>query len=239
MPRIFLPGSKIQTGFITIEDEKARYLSVVLRCRPGDSVDLTDEAGDTYLARIKERTSQGLTLEVLEKKVVESESPLDIHLVQGLLKGARMDMVVQKATELGVKRIQPAVTERSQVRETRKLPRWKKIAEEAARQSGRTSVPAVMEPAAFAEIIGSVPPRGGILFWEGGGEALREAIGRLKGGNTVTLLTGPEGGFSVKEVGAASGLGFSVATLGSRILRAETAAITAVSLVQYELGDLG
>jgi 16S rRNA (uracil1498-N3)-methyltransferase len=239
MPRIFLPDYEIRSGLVTIQNEKARYLTVVLRCRPGDSLTITDGLGATWLARIVERTPHGLTLDVLGKKDISVESPLSISLIQGLLKGTRMDLVIQKATELGVKQLLPAVTERSQVRETRKLGRWKKIAEEAARQSGRTAIPVITEPAPFHEILRSALPEKGILFWERGGKALRDAISQMEGVNALALFTGPEGGFTEEEVGNASARGFLTATLGRRILRAETAAVAAVSVLQYALGDLG
>jgi 16S rRNA (uracil1498-N3)-methyltransferase len=172
---------------------------------------------------------------------MNTESGLDIILAQGLLKGEKMDFVIQKATELGVTAIIPAVTERSQIRETRKHPRWKKIAEEASRQSGRTRVPEIFETCSFEDIFNcsALTSGKGIIFWEQAGEELSGILNRLSVADKICLLIGPEGGFSEKEALSASAKGFLTATLGSRILRAETAAIAAVSVIQFALGDMG
>ena len=152
-----------------------------------------------------------------------------------------MDLVIQKATELGVKEIIPVITERSLVQETKKTMRWKKIAEEASRQSGRTGIPAIAEPVRFKDLFLNSERilKHGILFWEEGGETLPEMLSTFSQTDAIALFTGPEGGFTEREVKTASENGFRVATLGKRILRAETAAVTAVSIIQYELGDIG
>jgi 16S rRNA (uracil1498-N3)-methyltransferase len=152
-----------------------------------------------------------------------------------------MDLVIQKTVELGVKEIIPVITERSQVRETRKLLRWQKIAEEASRQSGRSIIPVIHDALAFDKVFLSVPDlqRKGIVFWETGGEELKSVFESMKDGINIDIFTGPEGGLSEHEVQSSLNNGFVAATLGKRILRAETAAISAVSLVQYVLGDLG
>jgi 16S rRNA (uracil1498-N3)-methyltransferase len=182
-----------------------------------------------------------VTIEITGDYVMDTESDLDITLVQGLLKGEKMDFVIQKATELGVTSIVPVVTERSQLRETRKFPRWKKITEEASRQSGRTRIPEVCEACCFDDLfnVPALTAGKGIMFWEQGGEKLPEVIEKLSHADKIVLLIGPEGGFSEKEAMLASEKGFLTATLGSRILRAETAAISAVSIIQFALGDLG
>lgn len=241
MPRIFLPEVILSASTITIKDEKAKYLSTVLRCNTGDRLIITDDKGNSYSARIISVEKKEVTVEIIEKQDFDNESSLHITLLQGLLKGAKMDIVIQKATELGIKEIIPVVTERSQLRYTRKLLRWQKIAEEASRQSGRKIIPEISEPINFERLfIDSFQPSGGgIIFWEDGGERLSEIIDGFQGASKITLFTGPEGGFSEKEITTVSEHGFVIASLGRRILRAETAAITAVSIIQYELGDLG
>jgi 16S rRNA (uracil1498-N3)-methyltransferase len=152
-----------------------------------------------------------------------------------------MDFVIQKTTELGVSAIIPIITERSQLRETRKHPRWKKIAEEASRQSGRTRIPEILEICSFKDVF-DMPvliSGKGIIFWEQGGEKLPAVTSRLSHADKILLLIGPEGGFSEEETLLASEKGFITATLGNRILRAETASIAAVSIMQFALGDLG
>jgi 16S rRNA (uracil1498-N3)-methyltransferase len=241
MPRLFLLDSEVQVGIVTLRDDKARYLSTVLRCRRGDPLIVKDNKGSTFAAKIAAIAGKEVTVEILERQELDTESPLGITLLQGILKGEKMDFVIQKATELGVKEILPVATERSQVRETRKLPRWRKIAEEASRQSGRDAIPLIREPAGFSSLFdGTMPhPGGGIVFWEQGGEDLHTALNAFRGARGISLFTGPEGGFSEGEIRGASEGGFVAATLGKRILRAETAAVAAVSIVQFTLGDLG
>jgi 16S rRNA (uracil1498-N3)-methyltransferase len=241
MPRLFLLDSEVQIGIVTLRDEKARYLSTVLRCRRGDPLTVKDNRGSTFAAKIVGIAGKEVAIEILERQELHTESPLRITLLQGILKGEKMDFVIQKTAELGVREILPVATERSQVRETRKLARWRKIAEEAARQSGRDTIPLIHEPTGFSSLFdGTMPhPGNGIVFWEKGGEDLRTALNAFRGTRRISLFTGPEGGFSEEEIRRASERGLVAATLGKRILRAETAAVAAVSIVQFTLGDLG
>lgn len=240
MHRIFLPDQPVHEE-VVITGEKAGYISLVLRSRPGDTLIIHDNAGKVFRATIRSANKKEVTAVVQEQLAAVPEPSVRIRLFQGILKGEKMDLVIQKTVELGVHEIVPVVTDRSQVRETRKLVRWQKISEEAARQCGRSVIPSVHEVVALTDVFGSrdhgMPC--GIIFWEAGGEALHPVLDRLRGSRSLDLLTGPEGGFSTEEVRQATGAGFVAATLGRRILRAETAAITAVSLCQFELGDLG
>ncbi len=238
MPRIFLPSVDLHDGPVSIKGEKAKYLSAVLRCRPGDRLLIYDNDGNAYSSKITGVTAREVVVELIEKMDRNTDSPLHITLLQGLLKGEKMDLVVQKATELGVQEIIPVVTERSQLRETRKIPRWARIAEEASRQAGRNSVPRIHQTADF-EGLPPGPPANGVIFWEQGGDNLRVVLKQCGARGAISLFTGPEGGFSEKEIASAAEKGFLVATLGQRILRAETAAITAVAITQFVLGDLG
>jgi len=241
MHRVFLQKLSLLNQPVVIEGEKAHYLFSVLRCKTGERLIVTDEKGCSYTAEILSATKKEVTIEITGDYILNTESNLDIILVQGLLKGEKMDFVIQKTTELGVSAIIPVITERSQLRETRKHPRWKKIAEEAARQSGRTRIPEIFETCSFEDIfdIPALTSGKGIIFWEQGGEKLPAVTSRLSHEDKIFLLIGPEGGFSEKEALLASEKGFITATLGSRILRAETASIAAVSIIQFELGDLG
>ncbi len=245
MPRIFLPVEE-NPRTIHITGEKAHYLETVLRCREGEDLEILDGKGRSFRATITSITKKEITAEVIGAVSRNTESPLDITLIQGILKGEKMDLVIQKTTELGVSGIIPAVTERSQVRSTGKAGRWRKIAEDASRQSGRSSVPLIHEPTAFANIFSGASPSvphsgkyGGLLFWERRGIRLKDGLGRLEGYRSLMVAVGPEGGFTAQEVELAEAHGFLVATLGSRILRAETAAFAAVTAVQVFLGDMG
>ena len=252
MPRIFIPIPSIKENRISITGDKARYLSTVLRCKKGDDLIVFDGEGNCLRTNIIETGKREVVLEVLEKFSCNTEAPIRIILVQGLLKGQKMDLVVQKTTELGVKEIIPLITERSQARQTRKVERWQKIAEEASRQSGRNVVPLIQEPINFNDYLSllvtrhSSMPLRGFIFWEEGGLSLKEAVHKISispihrvAVSPVHILVGPEGGFTREEVSASEKKGFIVTSLGKRILRAETASISALTLVQFLLGDLG
>lgn len=240
MPRIFLPADIAAGTAITITGERAHYLSAVLRCRQGDAIIITGCSGQSFASRVLSITKKEVCAEIIKELTLDAESGLHIILLQGLLKGDKMDLVIQKTTELGVNRIIPIVTERSQLRETRKLARWRKIAEEAAKQSGRHIIPDISAPENFVALLRqnqkTVP---GIIFWEESSRPLKTIFGKRQETGKIVLVSGPEGGFSSAEVEMAGDSGFEAVSLGRRILRAETAAITAVSIVQYELGDLG
>jgi 16S rRNA (uracil1498-N3)-methyltransferase len=282
MLRIFLPVINLSGNQVSISGEKARYLATVLRCATGDELIVFGGQGNCLRTRILRVDRREVLAEVLKEFVCNMESPLNIVLVQGLLKGQKMDMVIQKATELGIKEVQPVVTQRSQLRDTRKVARWKKIAEEASEQSGRSIVPIIHEPIGFNDFLLSPTFRHspgslrGCIFYEEGGMKISEATKELKqslgesvldlrtsnpsssaftnnppsspfakGGkrmitetNAFFVVIGPEGGFTKEEITAAENNGLIVTTLGKRILRAETAALSAITLVQFLFGDL-
>ena len=240
MPRIYLPVIHPSDNQISITGEKSRYLTSVLRCRKGDDLIVFDGEGNCFRTSLIKSERKEVVVEIIGKFPCNPESSLDITLVQGLLKGEKMDMVVQKTTELGVKAIIPVITERSQLRETRKIARWRKIAEEASRQSGRSVVPAVHEQVDFEKFFCESPAtEHGAIFYEEGGMTLSKALSNfIPRPSSFTILVGPEGGFTRAEVNLAKGKGLIAASLGRRILRAETAAISAVTLVQFLLGDM-
>jgi 16S rRNA (uracil1498-N3)-methyltransferase len=259
LPRIFLPTADLKETQISITGEKAHYLISVLRCQKGEDLTIIDGGGNCLETFLIKCDKKEVIAQVIEKSPCNLESHLDIILVQGMLKGEKMDMVVQKTTELGVKEIIPVITERSQIRETRKLDRWRKIAEEASRQSGRSVVPYVHEPVEFREFLSRVESDRytdpgtikseevqGFIFWEETGLSLNEAKKRISVSpfppfavSPGHLLIGPEGGFTKEEVDFAQEKKFLVLSLGRRILRAETAAISAVTLMQFLFGDMG
>src|SRR4030042_2681490 len=255
MPRIYLPINHIKDAPISITDEKARYLISVLRCRKGDDLVIFDGKGNCYRTTILKTARREVIADVIKKFPCDTESHINITLVQGLLKGEKMDMVIQKRTELGVKKIIPVVTERSQLRDTKKIARWRKIAEEASRQSGRSVVPIIYETIEFKNFLTDHDPQYrflGFIFYEKDVMKLSEAIEILKthinppfpplakgGKGELFVVIGPEGGFTKEEVNIAKERGLLIISLGKRILRAETAAISAMTLVQYLLGDIG
>jgi 16S rRNA (uracil1498-N3)-methyltransferase len=259
LPRIFLPTADFKENQISITGEKAHYLASVLRCQNGEALTIIDGEGNCLETFLIKCDRKEVVAKIIKKSPCNFESHLDIILVQGMLKGDKMDMVIQKTTELGVKEILPVITERSQIRETRKIGRWRKIAEEASRQSGRSIVPYVHEPVEFREFMSRVEADRyadsgtikseevkGFLFWEEEGLSFNEAKERMPAFSCPPfavspghLLIGPEGGFTKEEVDLAKGNKFLVLSLGRRTLRAETAAISAVTLMQFLFGDMG
>jgi 16S rRNA (uracil1498-N3)-methyltransferase len=181
------------------------------------------------------------------------ESPLNLTLAQALAKGEKFDFIVQKATELGVSRIVPVVTEHSDVKISdekaeRRLGRWRRVALEALKQCGRRRLVQIEPPISFTEFLHCENPRstGGagdelplvLAFTEKGGVPIDDALANWPGAAQATAVIGPEGGWSVAELGTMAEFGFITITLGRRVLRTETAAITAVALIQHALGDL-
>jgi len=244
MPRIFLPLEE-RPETIHIAGEKARYLINVLRFHVGDEIMVFDGKGSSYSAKITSIKNKELFARVNRVMPYDVESKLNIILIQGVLKGEKMELIIQKTTELGISDIVPVTTERSQLRETRKGPRWRKIAEDASRQCGRTRVPRIHDLIPFQEVFAPsshltqrLSESRGLLFWEEGGMNLSETKDALEVCRSLMISIGPEGGFTKEEARLAQSNGFLPVSLGKRILRAETAAIAATALVQYVWGDL-
>lgn len=256
MIRIFLPPEQLSTEQVIITGEKARYLSSVLRVSPGEPLIILDGLGFKYSCRIIHCHRKEVIAEKIKKEPCSAESPVSITLAQGIAKGDKMDFIVQKTTELGISTIIPLITERSQIRHTHKTERWKKIALSASQQSGRHKIPDIEEPVSLEEFFSryitplakgyienikgvNLESTGKIIFSEEYMKRnLKEIINGFRGVRDISLLIGPEGGFSKKEVDKAVENGFIEASLGPRILRTETAPVAALSIIQYELGDL-
>ncbi|GBE38571.1 MAG TPA: 16S rRNA (uracil(1498)-N(3))-methyltransferase [Nitrospirae bacterium] len=243
MIRIFLPPDELTSEQITITGEQAKHLSV-LRVKPDDQVFIFDGVGNRYTCEVLQSHKKEVTARLIKKEPYSTQSPISIVLAQGIPKGDKMDLIVQKATELGVNNIVPLISERSQIRKTSKKDRWEKIALSASQQSGREKVPNISEPLSYDEFIyscsGETPSSAGILLYEEEKtRKLKEVLGNLRHCKRIVLLVGPEGGFSKKEAQMAIEKNFISVSLGPRILRTETAPITAISIIQYELGDMG
>ena len=240
MPRLFLPfTSKTLTPgtIITVEGDEARYLNNVLRLRRGDTLAVFGPEGVSLSTRVSGVRRGEVKLEVLDVHPLREQTQNGIILVQGLLKkGSKMDLVIEKATELGVSAIVPVITQRSQLKGTGKLERWQKIARQAARQAGRTTTPEISEPQEFMGFIeGAHGKIDGFIFYEEEGRELSADDAPAPEGAHVVI--GPEGGFTPGEVVAAKGAGLKArGLLGPNILRAETASIAAVALVRFLSG---
>jgi 16S rRNA (uracil1498-N3)-methyltransferase len=227
-PRICIQYCEIFPGkIIKLSSQDQKYLFNVLRCQAGDIISIFDGRGKNFQAEIIDDRS----IQVLEEEELHTEDAFSIILCQAILKGEKMEMVIQKATELGVKKIIPFVSERSVVKETRKTERWRKIAKQASEQARRSIVPKVEDVTSFPELIKNI--KNGILFWEKATNPLMQIIFEINPYEDIFLLTGPEGGFSEKEVVQAEKNNIKIASLGKRILKAETASIVSVSLVSF------
>lgn len=241
MTRIFLSPEDISSDIVTITDDQARHLTLVLRAKPSDMISVLNGSGYEYKCRIVSVHKKEVKAEVISKGPYSAESPVSITVAQGISKGERMDIAIQKSTELGATRIVPVITERSQVKHTQKVERWHKIALSAAQQSGRDKIPEINEPVRLEEFLDSIVTGSpGIIFFEEKRERnLKDVLSGFQEIKELIILIGPEGGFTKEEVAAATEKGFIEASLGPRILRTETAPITALSIIQYELGDMG
>lgn len=247
MPVYFIRSEQVHQGKIEIDGDLAHHLRDVLRCREGETLLLVDKQPRRYQAKIIERPPARLIFEILKEETPPRNRPPALRLGLGLLKGEKMEWVFQKATELGAMRISPLQTARTTVapkaeRTERQRERWMKIALEAAQQSGRWEAPQVDPPSDFKTFLAeSAPYDFKLIFWEGAAPAplrprLREALHSPAAQGA--LLIGPEGGLEKSEVDAAVEKGYDLLSLGPRILRAETAVIAALSIIQYELeGD--
>ena len=246
MARFFLPKENIRDRRGIITGAELDHLRKVLRLGPGDRVTLFDDGGWEHEAVIRSLGAAQGEIEIARSYRAERDSPLPITLALGLTKGEKMDFVVEKATELGVQAIAPLISQFTVPKlDTRKIAqrtlRWQKIALAAAKQCGRTSVPEIRPLADFQDFVQQ--PRADtlkLLFWEKEQEqTLHQVHAQARQVDAVTLVIGPEGGVSAPEAQAAKEQGFRTVGLGRRILRAETAAVTALALVQFIWGDLG
>lgn len=230
MPRLIVDYANILINkTIHLSKEDTNYLSNVLRLKRGDSITISNGQGKSFIARI---VGRGI-LEVIDELQEIKEETFNLTLCQALLKGEKMELVIQKATELGIKRIIPFKSSRCIIRDTQKIERWRRIAKEASEQSGRNVVPEINHLIDFSRLIEEID--NGLLFWEGESIGLIDKFTELDLNKDIYLIIGPEGGFSEEEIEKARVKGIITASLGKRILRAETAAITAVAILVFLL----
>jgi len=245
MARFFVPRKSINHQRATVEGPELDHLRKVLRLGPGDSIIVFDDAGWEHEAVIRSLSAQLAEIDVLRSFQVERESPLQLTLAVGLTKGEKMDFVVEKATELGAQAIVPFVStytvpKLDQRKIEKRGERWQKIALAAAKQCGRTRIPEIFPLVNFENMVQQTAGPLNLLFWEKEAhQTLKQVHATDPDARSIFLVIGPEGGLSDQEADLAQQHGFKAIRLGRRILRAETAAVTAASLVQFLWGDLG
>lgn len=238
--RFFAPPSAFNFSkrAVTLTSDEARHLREVLRLKPGDEVHVFDGAGKEFRAIVSQARRESAELELHDEiHSARPESPLHLTLAVALLKGEKFDLVVQKGTELGVNRFIPLTTRYADIRlrdaadAAKRVARWQRIALEAAKQCGRAVVPGIEDPLSFADVIRE---NSCVLFSEREGQPLNTDS---KPTNLIALV-GSEGGWSDEELDQARAANVPIVTLGGRVLRAETAAITVAVLFQHLYGDL-
>jgi 16S rRNA (uracil1498-N3)-methyltransferase len=243
MRRFAITPDAIANGRVTFDAAQSRHLARALRLRPGDTIVASDGSGRDYTVRL-DAVGARATGTVIGEATGAAESPLAITLVQGLPKSDKMEAIVRAATELGVAAVQPALTARTVVRlgataGAERAARWQRVAREAAKQCGRRIVPAVAAPASLDVCLGLARDSDlSLCLWEGVAPPLAAALGPGPPRRAAVLI-GPEGGLDVEEVEAARQAGWQVVSLGSRVLRTETAGPAVIAILQSRFGDLG
>lgn len=251
MHKFFTSKELINENVGKIIGDDVKHIMKVLRLTSGEKVVLNDCEGTEYLAEIDNVNKQEVTLNIIESIEGSNESDIRITIYQGLPKSQKMDLIVQKGTELGVYEFKPVITSRVDVKlkgDFKKLDRLNRISLEAAKQSKRTIVPKVLEPMNFDDVLDEMTSLDLMLvpYENAEGFGIKSLINNMKKENinlnnikTVGILVGPEGGFEEDEIIKLKDKGAHIITLGKRILRTETAGFVAASLIQYELSDLG
>ena len=244
MRRFFIKQSKITSTKIFITGSDAAHIKKVLRMEPGDRIWLFDGRGFEYEAMIENLLAGSIEVSITKRFLSASESPVQIIVAQALLKDKKMDILARQLTEIGITKLIPFTAIRSVSRPDKKRlsarrKRWKKIAIEALKQCGRGHVTEIGETITFND---AIKIDDGcdlkIVFWENESKPISDAI-QHRHYRKILAVLGPEGGFSEKEIEDARVCGFVTASLGPRILRAETAAIAACTILQYLFGDMG
>lgn len=246
MPKFFVTQDKITENQIIIDTEDVAHISRVLRLGIGDHVTVCDSHGTDYEAEIAEMEQKQIVCSITEKRASESEPNIKVTLFQGLPKASKMEYIIQKTTELGISEIVPVKLSRCVVKidnkkdERKKLDRWQKISEAAAKQSGRGIVPQISEIMTLDEVI-KRSKEFDLFFVPYECEeqkTLKEVLLSRSEIKTVGFIIGPEGGFDPAETEKLRENGIDTVTLGKRILRTETAGEAVLAMTMYEIGDI-
>lgn len=245
MHRFFVRRENIVKDRITVDGEDVQHIRKVLRLREGDKLVLCDGEGTDYLAAITEMDKHLIRTAVIERKASQGEPDIDVVLYQGIPKAAKMDTIIQKCTEMGIKRIVPVATARTVVKlesekdEKKKVERWSKIAEEAAKQSCRGIIPEVDMPVSLPEALKDTAKLDLVIFLYEleGSQSIKEVLEKSKA-RSIGFFIGPEGGFEPSEIDKARDAGAVPVTLGRRILRTETAGIVVLASIMYQYDQM-
>ena len=245
MPKFFVSTNKIDGDKVYIEGQDFNHIVNVLRLRQGDKINIGNaDTGENYICEIANIEEKAATAKVIEKVYNKSESNIEVHIMQGLPKADKMELIIQKSTELGVCKIIPVKMDRCIVKlsekdEEKKILRWNKIAEAAAKQCGRDIIPKVTNIINVKDIISMKQEYDKIIvaYENEDKQSLKSVLNRIK--NTkeklkVAILIGPEGGISEDEIKLLNQIDADIVTIGKRILRTETVALAISSMIIYE-----
>jgi 16S rRNA (uracil1498-N3)-methyltransferase len=247
MRRFFIEPAALQKPVVAIEGSEVRHIKNVLRLKPGDKIRLFDGEGFEYEAIIRRFLANRIEIKIAHKFPGTQESPVQIAVAQALLKEKKMDRLLRHLCELGITQWIPFISERSVAQPGAKrlsvrAERWNKIIKESCKQCQRSKLPEIIKTLTFEDVLDygrSCDLK--IIFYENASATLKSLMAPDPPPNAqkILLILGPEGGFSDQEIENARAAGCVIAGLGSRILRAETAAIAACTLTQYLFGDMG
>lgn len=245
MHQFFVTPMQVKEDRIYIEGQDVNHIKNVLRMKTGEQLKISDGNNKRYLCEVETMTAQEVCVRIIEEQQVNTELPSKIYLFQGLPKGDKMELIVQKAVELGVYEVIPVATKRAVVKldekkAAKKVERWNGIAESGAKQSGRNVIPSVTKVMSYKEALAYAKELDVILIpyelAEGIAET-KQVIEGIKKGASIGVFIGPEGGFETAEVEQAIESGAKAITLGRRILRTETAGLTTLSILMYHLEE--
>ncbi len=241
--KFFVPGAQIIDDRVTLTGSDVSHIRTVLRLKVGESIQVISDSDNLLTVQLIEVKAKEIRGEVIASEKLNVESPLAVHLGQALTKGNKFDVILRKSVELGACSITALTTERCVVKTDqaeKKIERWKKIALESSKQCGRTRVLQVAEKIETLEIFCHKNNYQDLklVFWEMEEKSFLKDLKLDREPRSVAVLTGPEGGFSLLEIEKARGYGFQTVSLGPRILRAETAPVVALALLQSFWGDL-
>jgi 16S rRNA (uracil1498-N3)-methyltransferase len=246
MHRFFVDDGNIDENNILIEGEDVNHISKVLRLRTGEKISVSNGRGKEFICTLSEINKKQVICKINEEFQNQTEAPISITLFQGLPKAQKMDLIIQKCVEIGIYKIQPVITERVVIKVegkdlSNKIERWRRIAEEAAKQSKRGIIPEIAEPISFSEAIEMLKDMNlsVVPYEKEDARGLKEVLKQGLNAKTIGILIGPEGGFDEGEIERCLNLNVKPVTLGPRILRTETAGFVASTIILYEIGDMG
>lgn len=245
MQHFFVRPSQVEGTQIRIEGSDVNHIKNVLRMKVGEQAKLSDGAGKTYLCEIEAFTAETVQMKILEEGAADTELPSKLYLFQGLPKNDKMELIVQKAVELGVHEVIPVATKRAVVKldekkAAKKVERWNSISESAAKQAGRAIVPEVTNVMTYTQALEKAKELDLVLVPYERAEGMAETkqiVSAIKKGQSVGIFIGPEGGFEESEIMQAMEMGAEPITLGRRILRTETAGFTMLSILMFALEE--